>query len=535
VSDSTKDAAVTPPPENVDGLLRQGFAALQEGRGREAAQFCRRAIAAGPSNPQAHFLVGLVALDMDDRKTAMRAFGSVTKLDPKNAAAFAQLSRLFMRLGQPARAEKALKEAKDAAPDEAAVCDLIGVVTSMLGDQVEAKRWYLKAVEAAPGNEEYAVNLATACMFLGENDAAVDAVGPLLKKPAPPAQAEWLYSSIVRQRSVERPVALLERARRSDPHAAAFLAYAAGKEFEDCGDWTRAFEAFDAGARAKRSTIDYDEAAEGERFAAIADIFNEEFAARAKSGCDAPAPIFVVGQPRTGTTLIERIITSHSQVESAGELQQFRLSAARMTPGAGDRTIRDTFSAYAQLDMKALGEEYLRVSAPMRSGKPRFVDKLPGNYFYVPLILAALPNARIVHLTRGAMDACFASFKQLFAEAYAHSYDQQEMARHFVRYAQLMEQWRRLYPGRFLDVSYEATVSDLEPNARRIVDFLGLSWEDACLRFYEQDASVATASAVQVRERPHTRSVGRWRRYEAELAPMREELRTGGIAPDSPP
>lgn len=524
---------MTPPPENVDGLLRQGFAALQEGRGRDAAQFCKRAIAASPANPQAHFLVGLVALDMDDRKTAARAFGSVTKLDPRNAAAWAQLARLFMRLGQPARAEKALKEAKDAGPTEAAVCDLIGVVSSMLGDQVEAKRWYRKAVGKAPGNEEYAVNLATACMFLGENEAAVDAVRSLLEGPAPPAQAEWLYSSIVRQNSADRPAKLLDRAKRSDPHAAAFLAYAAGKEFEDCGDWARAFEAFDVGARAKRSTIDYDEAAEQVRFAAMTEIFNEEFAARPSMGCDDPAPIFVVGQPRTGTTLIERIITSHSMVESAGELQQFRLSAARMAQGGGERSIREIFGAYASLDMKALGEEYLRVSSPMRSGKPRFVDKLPGNYFYLPLILAALPNARIVHLTRGPMDACFASFKQLFAEAYLHSYDQREMARHFARYSRLMEQWRRLFPGRFLDVSYEAAVSDLDPNARRIVEFLGLPWEDACLRFYEQDASVATASAVQVRERPHTRSVGRWRRYEAEFAPMREELLNSGIASDS--
>ena len=513
--------------------LRAGFAALQQGRPRDAVEFCRKAILAAPEYPEAHFLVGLVALDMNDRKTAARAFGSVTKLDPKHAAAWAQLARLFMRLGQPARAEKALNEAKAVSPTDAAVCDLIGVVSSMLGDQPEAKSWYLKAVGRAPGNEEYAVNLATACMFLGENDAAIEAVRPLLARAAPPAQAEWLYSSIVRQKDPARPRALLDRARRSDPHAAAFLAYAAGKEFEDCGEWANAFDAFDVGARAKRSTVEFDEAAEEERFRSMGDIFERRSCSPAPAGCEDASPIFVVGQPRTGTTLIERIITSHSKVESAGELQQFRLSAARLSQGGGaERSIGETLEAFAALDMKALGAEYLRVSAPMRTGKPRFVDKLPGNYFYVPLILAALPNARIIHLTRHPMDSCFASFKQLFAEAYPHSYDQREMARHFARYAKLMATWRRLCPGRFLDVSYEAAVADLEPNARRIIDYLGLSWEDACLRFHEQDASVATASAVQVREAAHTRSVGRWRRYERELEPMLAELRKSGIAVD---
>lgn len=520
----------TPPAVKLGDLLRRGFDALQRGAPRDAADFCKRALAEDPKNPQAHFLVGLTALELGDRMTAARAFGSVTKLDPKNAAAWAQLARLFMRLGQPARAEKALAEAKAADPQGAAVFDLIGVVSSMLGDQNEAKRWYLRAVREAPENEEFVVNLATAQMFLGENDEAVEAVTPLLKAPTPPPQAEWLYSSIVKQESAARPAALLDRARKSDPHAAAFLAYAAGKEFEDCGDWARAFEAFDLGARAKRSTVEFDEDAETRRFAGMMEIFGESFASRPSEGCEDPSPIFVVGQPRTGTTLVERIITSHSQIESAGELQQFRLSVGRLSGGGEKaRTIEETLRAYASIDMKSLGEEYLRVSRPMRSGAPRFVDKLPGNYFYIPLILAALPNARIIHLTRDPMDACFSSFKQLFAEAYPHSYEQREMARHFARYWKLMDHWRRLYPGRILDVAYEETVADLDPAVRRIVDYLGLPWEDACLRYFEQGASVATASAVQVREKPHTRSVGRWRRYGVRLEPMREELEKAGV------
>ena len=154
---------------------------------------------------------------------------------------------------------------------------------------------------------------------------------------------------------------------------------------------------------------------------------------------------------------------------------------------------------------------------------------LSQNYLLIPLILAALPKAKIVHLVRDPMDACFASFKQLFADAYLHSYNQGEMARHHARYRRLMDCWRERFPGRFLDISYEETARDLEPNARRLIDFLELPWEDACLHFHEQDSAVSTASAVQVREPAHTRSIGRWRQYETQLQEMQDELAKAGI------
>ncbi len=514
----------------IDSLLQQGFAALQAGRPRDAAEYCRRAIAIEPTKAEAHFLVGLVALDMNDLKTATRGFGSVTKIDPDHAAAWAQLARLFMRMGQPARAEKAVAEAKRAGITEAPVADLVGVVSSLLGDQKEARRWYALACEKAPDSHEFAVNLATACIFLGENDEAKIILEKTLKRNGDVAQAQWLYSSLIRSESTKRAKTLATRAASADAHSAAFLYYAAGKEFEDCGEWDRAFAAFDAGAQAKRSLIDYDEAAEAAMFDALIETFTPEWRAVVAGGCLDPAPIFVIGMPRTGTTLIERIITSHSMVESAGELQQFGLSARRLTPDAdAARFSAANVRKWASIDLKALGAEYLRVSAPMRGGKPRFVDKLPNNFLHVPLILAALPNAKIVHLTRHPMDACFASFKQLFADAYFHSYDQREMARHYIRYWRLMEHWRRVYPGRILDVAYEAVVSDVEPEARRLIAHLGLAWEEACLRFHERDDAVATASAVQVREPAHTRSVGRWRRYEGRLQTMAQELSAAGV------
>ena len=153
-----------------------------------------------------------------------------------------------------------------------------------------------------------------------------------------------------------------------------------------------------------------------------------------------------------------------------------------------------------------------------------FVDKLPLNFIYVPLILKALPNAKIIHLRRNPMDACFSSYKQLFADAYLHSYDQEEMARHHARYYRLMETWRRRFGDNYFEVAYEDVAGNLEPNARALIEFLGLSWEDACLEFHKQKSAVTTASSVQVRQPAHTRSVGRWRRYEKQLEPTRRVL-----------
>jgi len=153
----------------------------------------------------------------------------------------------------------------------------------------------------------------------------------------------------------------------------------------------------------------------------------------------------------------------------------------------------------------------------LRGATPHFVDKLPYNYQYLPLILAALPNAKIIHLVRDPMDVCFSVYKQLFADAYPHSYDLEEMAKHFVRYYRLMDIWRQRFPGRFLDVRYEEVAADVDTESRRIINYLKLPWEDACANFHQQEAAVTTASAMQVRQPAHTRSVGRWRRYEKQL------------------
>jgi len=512
--------------------LRDGLRALSEGRIAAASDCARRVLQANGNLAEGHFLVGLIAVEARQLATAISAFGSVTRLDPRHGAAWAQLAKLFFTIGQPLRADNALAEAVANESGDPVVQDLIGVVHTLLGDTAEAATWFTKAVSASPDNVMFLVNHANNEMYLGNLQAAESALHRALELHPRSPQAHWVLSSL-RKAVDDRHAAELRRLTAdpgTPPQSQAFLYYALGKELEDLEQWDEAFEAFRRGAEARRQLVDFDEAAEERLFAALTDTFDSDWLASRGPGHAQRGPVFIVGQPRTGTTLIERIITSHSQLHSAGELRQFGNSLRRLTDYRGHgRNSAELVAMARDMDVAALGRAYMDSTERMRGDAAYFVDKLPPNYLYLPLILAALPNARIIHVRRNPMDACFASFKQLFADAYPHSYTQEEMARHHARYYHLMQHYREQFAGRYFEVSYEDTATDTEASARALVDFLELPWEDACLDFHRQKVAVTTASSVQVRQPAHTRSIDRWRRYERQLLPMRRALEERGV------
>lgn len=516
----------------IGDALRKGFAHLQAGEVDSAAECCRRVLLEKSDIPEGHFLVGLVALELNQRKTAIEAFGSVTRLQPDNGAAWANLARLFMITGQTVRADAALEQATRHADDNATVHDLIGLVHTMLGEDAEALKWYTRAANDQPDNVGFKVNQANCQMYVGELQAAEETLRKALELSPGNANAHWILAGLKKAGDRNHVDALrqLIGSGRYPARALAFLCYALGKELEDLEDWDAAFAAFDQGASARRSTIEYNEAAEQEMYEALERIYTPEWMATDAPACESASPIFVVGQPRTGTTLVERIITSHSQVHSAGELKQFGNALRRLSNySEATRFSAKLVEGAAEVDFQELGRMYIQTTQTMSGDLPRFVDKLPLNFIHLPLILKALPNAKIVHVRRNPVDACFSSFKQLFADAYLHSYNQEEMARHHARYFRLMECWRERFGGRFHDIAYEDVARDIEPNARALIEFLDLPWQDECLEFHKQTTAVSTASAVQVRQPAHTRSIGRWRRYERQLEPICNTLKQEGI------
>ena len=512
--------------------LRRGFSYLQSGQPERAAECCRRVLGEDPKLPEAHFLVGLVAIELNQRRVAVSAFGSVTRLQPDHGGAWANLARQYALGGQLTLADEALAKAIEYEDGKAVVHDLIGSVHTLFGDDEKALGWYERAAQEEPDNILFRVNHANCLMFVGQLEEAETALREVLEMQPGNANAHWMLAGL--RKAVDRAhVEEMEQLVASGgypPKALAFLYYALGKELEDLEEWDAAFSNFERGAQARRSTIDYDEASEVQTYAAFEKLFTQSWMDSAGQGHDSDAPIFIVGQPRTGTTLVERIITSHSMVHSAGELRQFGNAVRRLTNYSEPMRFSAALAELAvEVDAKQLGGAYIQTSRTFAGDTPHFVDKLPLNYLYLPLILKALPNAKIIHLRRNPMDACFSSFKQLFADAYPHSYDQEEMARHHARYYRLMEAWRERFGDRFFEVAYEDVAGDVEPNARALIEFLDLPWEDACLEFHKQKSAVKTASSVQVRQPAHTRSVGRWRRYEEQLAPARRILEELGI------
>jgi hypothetical protein len=274
---------------------------------------------------------------------------------------------------------------------------------------------------------------------------------------------------------------------------------------------------------------------DGERdlatMAAIRRTFGAEVFASAAAGCETREPVFVLGMPRTGTTLVERILASHTDVFAAGELNNFamQLMTALRALSAEKKLTRDELvEVSAQLDFARLGESYLASSRPLTGHTAHFIDKMPLNFLYVGLIHLALPNAKIINLQRDPMDTCYAIYKQLFVDAYPFSYDLEELANYYVSYRQLMEHWNVVLPGVVHTVHYEALVADLEKESRRLLEYCGLDWQPRCLQFHENREASTTASSAQIRRPIYTSSVGKWRNYGAQLQPVAAILEQAG-------
>ena len=297
---------------------------------------------------------------------------------------------------------------------------------------------------------------------------------------------------------------------------------------------TAAFEHLAAGKAKKRAQLRYSIEDDRALFERVQALFDRARIARGADGYSSSEPIFVVGMPRTGTTLVERILSSHSMVLSAGELQNFGISLKRSAGTPSKRVLDEqTLERGVEVDFAALGAEYVASTRPLTGSKPRFVDKMPLNFFYIGFIHFALPEAKIICLRRGPLDTCLSNFRQMFAVGfsyYNYAYDLEDIARYYAMFDRLMSHWADVLPGKVLQVAYEDLVRDQEAQTRRLLQFCGLDWEPRCLDFQDNAAPVATASAVQVRERLYDTSIGRWRRYADKLRPLIAQLEAEGIA-----
>jgi len=493
-----------------------------------ALEAAKGALAASPNHPLILRAASEAYSASGDHERALELAEQAVRAVPHDAGGYLHLSVCQARADHEDDAVVSAKRAAELMPDNPMVLSHVATMLSRLDENETARDLFEKALQLNPNNAQDHYNLAAVQQFLGDLEGAEQSCDGALKLDSKLFEAQLVRSRLRKQTADRNHVEELERVRAAPgklPIEQAAICSALAKEYEDLGEFAKSFAALKEGNDTYRKTIGYDVSSDTDQMASLVERFTQDVCADVKRGADTNAPIFVLGLPRTGTTLVERIFASHSDVVSAGELPNFLAQMKRLVraanPGAPDSKFIELAVA---LDPKELGEAYLRSIPGRYKQVPHFVDKLPANFLYVGFIRRALPNAAIVELKRHPMDACYAMYKTLFNRIYPASYDLEDLAAYYIAYRKLMDHWHAMFPGQITTVHYEDLVADQEAQSRRLLDAAGLPWQDAVLEFHKTKSASATASAAQVREPVYSSSVQLWRRYEQELAPLSERL-----------
>ena len=461
---------------------------------------------------------------------ALDAIDRALAVDPGNVKYLMHRAHCLLALGRRTDALSAADAAAGCASTDPENWDAIGTLRSYAKDQRGALAAYDRAVALAPQNPQFLYNRATVRRFLGDlAGAEADYDQVIALKPSD--YETYLNRSELRVQTVSRnhvrELEALVAGNILDWRGDVQIRFALAKEYEDLGEYTKSFEYLRSGAKKRREHLRYDMATDVATVGWIIDALPGGPAEITPDASD-ESPIFIVGLPRSGTTLVERILGRHSLLSSAGELDCFALAlvdAVRRRCGRVQVPRRELVALSATLDFAALGRDYLARARSAFGGSGRFIDKMPLNYLYCGLIRRALPNAKIVHVTRHPMAVGYAMYKTLFKQGYPFSYDLGEIAQYYVAYRRLMQHWHATMPGAIHDIRYEHLVADQRDSTRDLLAYCGLNWQEACVAFHQNPAPATTASASQVRRPLYDSSVSQWRHYESQLGDLSTALR----------
>ena len=486
-------------PDDADALNNLGLAQRAAGQAEAACALHRRAALIAPKRADIFHNLGGALWDMRKFDEALVAFREALALSPKDALMHKHLAVVSHELGQLDIAQHHFLQAIELNPGLADAYAGLGTTLLELGDMAKAGHYLGKGLELAPDS---LTTLGAALLYL-----------PYRPEDLRFSQLEALYASRNRLAPADRVK----------------LGFAMGRAMESIGDYDRAFLVYEEANGLHYAQHPYDDEADEYTVVSACEFFTNELfeqcamlAKRLPVENDPRIPIFIVGMPRSGTSLIEQILASHENVFGAGELPTLGNLAKKAIA-----ILREDQDEYATLSaLKALGREYLDTVWRMAPHARYITDKMPGNYYYLWLVQLALPQARIVHSIRDAMDTCFSCYSLPFKAEYRYAYDLRALGRRYLRYQRLMQHWRTALPyGCVFDMHYEKLVAEPEAQTRALLNYLGLPWDERCLRFYENTRAVHTSSVVQVRKPIYTASIARWKRFEKYLGPLQDTLR----------
>ena len=535
--------------ETVLAQHRAAQNAMREGRLRDAHQHCLAVLRVDQGHADAWFICGVIAASNGLISKAAEIQRKAIALAPQNAEYRAELGKQLVALGQIQAASQAAREALDLDVADLPTLNTLGTVLSHAGEHGDAVRCYRRATDILQGQTESPdrptqqwqadlfFNLGTSLGFAGQIQAAEQAYEQAIQLNPNHYQAHAGLAQLQQQTPRANHLDRLRKLRSSTESSRErlHLGHALAKEYEDLGEFGEAMQSLVWAKSQQARAVGYRPQEDANLFARVQTLFNETFFASqhvADNGCNTREPIFIVGMPRTGTTLVERILASHSTVFAAGELQNLPQQVKRMaaTPSA-DLLDIETLEMSVQLDLKGLGQGYIDSTRPRTGHSVHFIDKLPLNFIYLGLIHRALPKARLICLRRDPMDTCLSNYRQLFAPDFKHyyySYELLDCGRYYLQFDRLMRHWQSVMPGVVHEVQYETLVTEPERTSRELLAFCELEWEQECLEFHTQEGSVATPSASQVRRPIYRSSVNRWQRFGDAMQPLYELLKAAG-------
>lgn len=501
------------------------------GEPEKAEETYRKALELKPDYYDAKNNLAALYISQDNYDGALAILGEILKIDDKNIRALISAARAQMQRANYAAAQIAAKRALELEPENAEVLCVNAQVAHDLDDVDGALDFYERALAIKPDYAECYNSYGVALKSKGEIKKAREAFFKTLElKP----KAFGAFSNLADTETFtpDNPVFLSMKKvidEADDPKKDRYLPvhYALGKAYTDMGEYENGFEHYQTGSALKRARLNYDAGEMAKFFDGIKEAFTKEtFTNPPFRGHPSAMPIFVLGMPRSGSTLTEQIISAHPDVYGAGEIKMLNFSIGTL------RQQNPSIPPYPAMigelkpgHYQAIAHTYLDRISRYSDTALKVTDKMLTNYFFCGLIHLLFPNAKIIHTRRDPMDTCLSCYTKLFKEDMPHTYDLQELGGYYRMYEGLMEHWWQVLPdGVMLDLKYETLVNDFDEEVRKLIDFCGLDWNDACLRFHESDRPVKTASVAQVRKPIFTGSIGKWKNFENQLAPLHEAL-----------
>ncbi len=511
-------------------MLAQATESLKNNRFEDAEKYCRQVINQNPNNVDALRLLGRMAKRLNRVGDAERYYRKVVEIAPDFTAVVADLAKLLHDDDRLEEAIKYFRLAIEMEPGNARYYDLLADVLAPAALTYEAIEAHQKAIELKPDFAAAWLGLGHTLKTVGRLEEAIEAYRQCSKLEPNMGMVQWSMANLKTYDFSEEEIVEME-AKIADEdikgESEVNFLFALAKAYEDRKDYEKAWQFYDEGNTSRRMQEVYDPVETELANDASIRVFNKEFLEKnTGTGYSDPSAIFVVGLPRSGSTLLEQILASHSMVEGTSELPYVSRVTRSLSKNRADGiNYPESVRELKDKHFETLGKDYIHFSKMHRTeGAPYFIDKNPNNFPAIGLLHIILPNAKIIDARRHPMDSCFSGYRQLFAKGQAFTYDLTDIGEYFLQYQRMMDHWHEVLPGRVLTVQYEEVVTDFETQVRRILDYCNLPFEESCLNFYDTDRPIRTPSSEQVRQPIYTKSLQRWRLYEQHLDELKEVL-----------